>query len=268
MTTQTRMRSRWLLPLLCALVGGAAALAPVPAQAAPRAKVLRYHKPTAGSDIDTGGAWTVVNAPLAIVRRVVQDYRRYVNVMPRLEQSRIVSRKKGETDLYIRAPILHGVVHLWAVVRFSAPKKVGRWEMIAGRYIKGNLRDYHGVWKLYPCAPDKTLLKVEMFADIKIPMPASVISPELAWVADVAVTNIRDRSECIYRSKRRGLGPAQAAPPPPPKKPPQPSPAPADKPPPPAKPPPKDPSTPAQDEPAAEPKSDAPPAAEPAAASH
>ena len=60
--------------------------------------------------------------------------------------------------------------------------------MIVGRYLKGNLRAYHGVWKLFPCSPSKTLVKMEMFADVKVPMPASVVSPELAWIADVAVS--------------------------------------------------------------------------------
>ncbi|MBW2524217.1 MAG: hypothetical protein JRI23_08580 [Deltaproteobacteria bacterium] len=205
----------WLLAIAVLAFAGAA-------HGAPRLEVLRYQKPTPGSDIETGGAWTVVQAPLPIVRQAVQSYAKYVKVMPRLEQSRIVGRKKGATDLYMRAPILNGVAHLWGVIRFSPPQKVGKWEMIVGRYVKGNLNAYHGVWKLYPCAPDKTLLKMEMFADLKIPMPASVVSPELAWIADVAVTSIRDRAECVYRRKQRGKAPV-----PPSQKPAPPAPPPA-----------------------------------------
>jgi ribosome-associated toxin RatA of RatAB toxin-antitoxin module len=254
-----------LLSLLTA--AGLLAVLSAPAAAEPRAKVLRYLKPTAGSDIETGGAWTVVHAPIAVVRKAVQDYERYVQVMPRLEQSRIVGRKNGETDVYMRAPILNGVVHMWGVVRFSRPQKSGRWESIVGRYVKGNLQAYHGVWRLYPCTPDRTLLKLEMFADIKIPMPASMISPELAWAADVSVTSIRDRSECIYRRLSRGAAPPPLTPAPAPTLPGPPAPPsaapPAPKPPQPvAAPAPKSPQPQAPPAPDAPPQPPAPPPAD------
>jgi hypothetical protein len=175
--------------------GGASQKTAAPVAARTRAK--RYRFPTPGSDIPSGGAIIGIHAPMAQVLKVALDYRKYHTVLPRIEQSRVVGKTADATDVYMRAPILRGVAHIWLVGRFSKPLKWrGNGKKVLGRYVKGNLDGWHGAWKMYPCGPQRTVLRLELFIDVKIPVPSSLITPELEWAADKGVTAVRDIVEC------------------------------------------------------------------------
>jgi ribosome-associated toxin RatA of RatAB toxin-antitoxin module len=134
------------------------------------------------------------------VLEVVQDFRKYHRILPRLELSRVVGKKKGMTDVYMRAPILRGLAHVWGIARFTPPKRYKRHgRAIAARMVDGNLDGWHGVWRLYPCGK-RTVLRMEMFIDLQIPVPDAVVTPELEWAADKAVTAVRDMVECGHSS--------------------------------------------------------------------
>ncbi len=157
----------------------------------------RYRLRSPGSDIETGGAIIGVRGSMEQVLEMTQQYHRYTEILPRMEQSRIIAKRNGHTDVYLRAPILRGVAHVWGVARFSPPQTYNRkGKRIVGRYVKGNLDGWHGQWKLYPCKPNRTILWMEMFVDLSIPVPNSLITPELMWAADMAVTAVRDMVEC------------------------------------------------------------------------
>jgi ribosome-associated toxin RatA of RatAB toxin-antitoxin module len=185
---------------------------------------VRYRKTVPNSSLDAGGAWNLVHAPIDVVRKVVQRFDRYDKLLPRLEQSRVVARRHGETDVYMRAPVLHGAVTLWAVIRFHPIEKLGAVERLASDYVEGNLETWHAEWRLIPCGQDLTLVKLEILTDVNIPFPSSLIAPELAYIADTAVTATRDRAECAFRARRcRHPAPEPVAPVP---EPPVPGPAP------------------------------------------
>ena len=157
------------------------------------AKAKRYRFATPGSPIDTGAAVIRIDAPLEQVLKVVQDYRKYRKILPRLEQSRIVAKKDGKTDVYMRAPILKGAFNIWGIARFGEPepwKENGK--RVAGKMVKGNLDAWHGAWKLEPDGADQTILRLEMFVDVAVPVPDSWVTPELEWAADKGVTAVRD----------------------------------------------------------------------------
>ncbi|MBI4700098.1 MAG: hypothetical protein HY744_02850 [Deltaproteobacteria bacterium] len=176
-------------------------------------KAYSYRRPTPGSDLETGGATIAVRAPLATVRQALLDYGRYKEILPRLSQSRVVARRGDEAEVYLRAPILRGVAHIWGLVRFSAPEKVGRSYVITGRLLKGNLDAWWGRWRLLECGKNRTLVNFEQFIELKIPLPASLVAPELEWATRKAVTTIRDTVECAGYERRRPI-PAPAEPPP------------------------------------------------------
>jgi hypothetical protein len=179
---------------------------PAPAPSAERPKRMesvRYRKPVAGSNFDAGGAWILVNAPLDVVRKVVQRFDRYDRLIPRLEQSRVVARRHGATDVYMRAPVLHGAVTLWAVIRFNPIEKLGVVERMSSELVEGNLLSWNAEWRLIPCGEERTLIKLEILTDVNIPFPSSLIAPELAYIADKAVTAVRDRAECAHRAHGR-----------------------------------------------------------------
>ena len=165
-----------------------------------KSKAKRYRFDTPGSGIDTGAAVILVNAPLDEVLDVVLDFRKYHRILPRLEQSRIVGKRKGKTDVYLRAPVLNGAYNLWGIARFNPPKKYkGDGRLVAGQMVKGNIDSWYGAWKLEPKSKDRTVLRMEMFVDPDVPVPDSWVTPELMWAADKGVSKVRDMAEKRHR---------------------------------------------------------------------
>ncbi len=200
-------RILFMIVLACAATG-LAILAPLPSEAAPaktkirKADAKRYRLPMKGSDIDLGGARIAIDAPLPVVRKVVMSFGMYNRIIPRLKMSRVVSRRKNQTDVYLSAPIFNGLTKLWAVTRFSTVKRNRYEEVIVGRLVKGNLEQWYGRWRLRRCSRNRTLLKMELFADVKIPLPAEMVTEELQWVADKSVTAVRAIAECRHKKRR------------------------------------------------------------------
>jgi hypothetical protein len=161
-----------------------------------RSVAKRYRLPTPGSDVDTGGAIVGVHAPIDRVLKVVMRFGRYIDILPRLSASKVVAKKGKATDVYLRAPILGGVAHVWGVARFTPTPYAKKGKKVVARYVKGNLDGFRGTWKLYPCSDVRTVLRLELYLVPKLPLPASIITPELEWAADKGVTAVRDIVEC------------------------------------------------------------------------
>jgi ribosome-associated toxin RatA of RatAB toxin-antitoxin module len=160
-----------------------------------------YRTETEGSDIDTGGAVILVNAPLEDVLAVVQDFKSYHDIFPRLHDSRVVMKSERGTDVYLRAPILHGLIKVWAIARFAPPAALPNGgKRLVGDFVEGNIDTWHGVWTLEPLAADRTALRLEMSIELEVPVPDSLITPELMWVSEEAVTAVRDRAVAAQKS--------------------------------------------------------------------
>jgi len=176
---------------------------------ASRGKALRYSVKTTdpANSIETGGAAILVNAPIDQIRPIVTDYRHYAQLIKPFEQSKLVSKKDGVSEVYFEVPILHGAAKIWAVVKIGKPIKDGDVEKIVARYgNKGNVDDFRAIWRLRPVDETHTIVKLEILVDPKMPVPASMVTPELSYAADKAVTAVRDRAE-----KAAGTAPSQRA---------------------------------------------------------
>jgi ribosome-associated toxin RatA of RatAB toxin-antitoxin module len=159
-------------------------------------EAVRYSVPTSGSEIRTGGASILVDAPIARVERLVLRFGRYKEMIPSFEQSRLVqAHRTGDHDVYVEVPVLSGASKLWALLRFSKPDPRAEGRVIAARMIKGNMADFRSVWRLVPVDAKRTLLKLEMFIDPNLPVPNSIIEEGLTEASDEAVTGIRDFAE-------------------------------------------------------------------------
>ncbi len=169
----------------------------------------RYNVAWDGHSIRAGGAKVAVDAPLADVRKVITDFGRYAEFMPRFERSRIVRKSKEGVDVYLQVPILRGAANVWAVTRFEPPILEGRGQRIVGRMKdQGNVRDLRAVWHLHPIGENQTLLKLELLIVPKLPLPASVITPELEFAAEQAVMASRDRAEARAKAMAQKSGPS------------------------------------------------------------
>jgi hypothetical protein len=211
------MSWRWLVGVLSVawfLAGSAPAHADPPpdggantdvARLARSRDAVRYSLAMSGAPIRAGGAMLVVDAPLADVRQIVTDYAHYKDVLPGFQKSRILARGPAGTDVYLQAPILHGAATLWAVVRFGLPAPDGAGEKIEGRRTgPANLDDLRAIWKLYPIDAYRTLLKLEFLMVPSLPLPGSVVTPQLEESSEDAVRACRDRAEARARERSGG----------------------------------------------------------------
>src|SRR5262249_41999824 len=165
---------------------------------AARGKALRYSVKTTepANAIETGGAAILVNAPIDQIRPIVTDYRHYADFIKPFEQSKLISKKDGVSEVYFEVPVLHGAAKIWAVVKIGKPIKDGDGEKIVARYgNKGNVDDFRAIWRLRPIDEKHTVVKLEILVDPKMPLPPKMVTPELSYAADKAVTAVRDRAE-------------------------------------------------------------------------
>jgi ribosome-associated toxin RatA of RatAB toxin-antitoxin module len=159
-------------------------------------KAERFNVAVPGKEIRAGAARIHVNAPMAVVQKVTQDYGHYADFMPRFQKSRVVSKKDGATDVYLQVPILHGAATVWAQTRFQPPVKEGTNGLkIEGKMVDGNVDDLRATWHMRPVDDTHTILTLELLIVPKLPLPGKVVTPELEFASDQAVTSARNRAE-------------------------------------------------------------------------
>ncbi len=179
---------------LLSSVSAAAAPAPGPELDKWR-KVERFEVKTPWSDTHAGAARVNVDAPEDLVRSVVLDYKNYASFMSRFEKSRIVGRSGDKTDVYLQVPILKGAAKVWAIVRFEPVKQVGETEVVEGHMIKGNVKRLDAVWRLKKLDDTTTQVVLELLILPDMPVPDSLVVPEVRFAAAKAVEGSRDESE-------------------------------------------------------------------------
>lgn len=157
----------------------------------------RYTIPTTAPEnpIDTGGAAILIHAPIETVRPIITGYGQYKKYVPTFEQSRLIGKKDGESEVYFDVPVLNGAAHIWAVVRMAKPKATPEGEVITGRLVKGNVEDFRTIWRLRKVDDKTTIAKLELLVDPEIPLPASFVTHHLQEAAVKGVTAIRKEAE-------------------------------------------------------------------------
>jgi ribosome-associated toxin RatA of RatAB toxin-antitoxin module len=192
---------------LLAFAGSASAASAEPSAVTKRLmkhqKAERYEVQTRLSSIRAGAARIAVRAPAATVKKVVLDYGHYADFIQRFEKSRVLGRHHGKADVYLQVPILRGAAKIWAVVRFEPPKKVHDGELIEAHMVRGNVKRLDAWWHIRPIDKDHTRLDLELLIVPKLPVPGSLVTGEVAYAADTAVTGSRDRAEHSKATRRR-----------------------------------------------------------------
>jgi len=169
-----------------------------------RGRAERYTKPTTSpkNSIDTGGAAIYVHAPIDVVRRVVTDYRNYEKTIKAFKKSKLLSRNKGVSEVYLEVPILHGAATVWVVAVIGSPVVEGNEEKITARMLRGNVDDFRAVWRLRAVDAENTIVKLELLVDPSLPAPASLVTPELCTASESAVTGVRKQAEKLSRAAK------------------------------------------------------------------
>jgi ribosome-associated toxin RatA of RatAB toxin-antitoxin module len=158
-------------------------------------EITRFNVKTPYADINAGAARVNVDAPEQLVRSVVLDYKNYANFMARFEKSQIVGRSGDKTDVYLQVPILKGAAKVWAVVRFEPIKQVDGGEVLVGHMIKGNVKRLDATWRLKKLDDSTTQVALELLIVPDLPVPDSLVVPEVAFAAAKAVEGSRDEAE-------------------------------------------------------------------------
>ena len=158
-------------------------------------KVNRFEVKTPYADMNAGAARVNVDAPQALVRQVVLDFKNYASFMSRFEKSRIVGRSGDKTDVYLQVPILKGAAKVWAIVRFEPVKEVNGTEVVVGHMIKGNVKRLDATWRLKKLDDVSTEVVLELLIVPDMPVPDSLVVPEVRFAAAKAVEGSRDEAE-------------------------------------------------------------------------
>lgn len=144
-----------------------------------------------------GHAEVLVHAPIAKVRKQVQNFSKYTEFNTgKFKQSRIVARDKGNTDLYVQVSVLRGHLSLWTVTRFSPAKVVAPGtELIEGKFVKGNVKDVEVRWTLRQVDPEWTVVKCDLLIKPEFEAPRELLDEELRDAAGDAVGGVHEKAQ-------------------------------------------------------------------------
>ncbi|AKT42178.1 SRPBCC family protein [Chondromyces crocatus] len=202
------LRTAWLAPLMALALQLGVGVAHADEESDRLAALGKPHTYTMKttnppSPIETGGAATVIDAPIAEVRKVVTNYGAYQKFLKPFDQSRVISKRKGVSEVYLQVPILNGAANIWIVTEIAPPVKQGKDELVVGKFKNGNVEDFRAVWRMRSVSPDKTVLKLELMVDPALPFGASIVTQTLVKSAAKGVAGVKTRAEEAH-AKRPG----------------------------------------------------------------
>ena len=129
-------------------------------------------------DVRWGRAIGIVDAPLADVVAVVQNYAGYQDFMPHFRVSRVLSRRGANALVYMQASIARNTLTLWAQMRVGPRPNEGETRIVEGKMVDGNMDAMLARWELTPIDNGRTLVAFQLLMDPKLPLPDSYVSSE------------------------------------------------------------------------------------------
>ncbi len=168
-----------------------------------RGKSERYERLTDRSKIKAGCAKIAVKAQPDVVEKVAKDFKNYARFISKFKKARVVGKEGDSTLVYLSVPILHGAANIWAVVKFGPTRTEGDSRVIEGRMTEGNVKRLDALWRITPIDDEYTQLDCELLIEPKIPAPGSVVTGEVAYAADEAVTGAAKRAVSQQRKADR-----------------------------------------------------------------
>jgi len=158
-------------------------------------KAQRYSVKTPYSRIEAGAARIDVAASTQQVATIVGDFNNYTKLSDKFEKSRVVGHSGPNTDVYLQVPILKGAAKIWAVMRFEPFRTQNGEQVLTAHMLKGNVERLDATWRILAVSDHQSRVQLEMLIVPKLPVPGSLVTGEVAYAADKAVTGVRDRAE-------------------------------------------------------------------------
>ncbi len=141
-----------------------------------------------------GHAEGLIAAPYDAVRQKLVDFAHYKDLAgPKFKKVSVVGKEATGTDVYFQLPIMKGLITIWYVTRFPAPKPAaGGGEVVEGTFVKGNIKGMHIALKIRPAdEPDKTVLVCDLLLAPNVPAPQGAVDEELRDACGDAVKAVR-----------------------------------------------------------------------------
>ena len=144
-----------------------------------------------------GHAVSMINAPIAAVRKELTAYGQYKTLVPdKFSNVRVISKEGANTEVYMQVPIMHGLVSLWQVLKFGAPQQISPGvEVLEGKFVKGNVKDANIVFTMRALGDDFTVLTCDILIVPNVPAPQAAIDEELRDSALKAVDALHTRAQ-------------------------------------------------------------------------
>ncbi len=162
-------------------------------------RTLKWTWTPPGKSDRYGHAEVLINAPLADVRKQVQNFGQYKDFAPkRFTLSKVVPGTGGGTNVKMEFSVLHGMLKLQFVEKFAAPRPAGAGvEIIEGKFVSGNVKDANVVWTLESVTDTFTVLKADVLIKPDLPgdYAQGAIDEELRDAAQQACDGVHSRAQ-------------------------------------------------------------------------
>lgn len=170
---------------------------PAEALAAQIGDEIQYSSvPQRGLSVRWGKAVAVVDAPFATVMRIVRDYGRYSEFLPKFRQSRVLSRRGSDAMVYMEASVIRDTTTLWAQMRISNPPTGTETQRVDARMIRGNVNALLARWEVTPLAGGtRCLVTFQLLVAPKLPLPSSLFTSENVKAARKTLRALRERAQ-------------------------------------------------------------------------
>ncbi len=157
----------------------------------------------AGTDVRAGIAVAEVAAPFALVSAALQDFSTYRQFLPRLNESRVVRRRRAESEVYLRAELLEGFGVVWALERFRVTRATGS-ILVEGERLDGTMRRFDvRIEAVEIAGTNRTRIAVYLLGLPPFPLPSGYLSRQHGrWTAR-ALRALAARVETLATTQAR-----------------------------------------------------------------
>ncbi len=144
-----------------------------------------------------GHAEAIVAAPVSFVRDQATDFAHYQDLSNgRIRTSRLVDKHVGSTDVYFQVPVLHGLLTLWQVLRFTDVKhSADGTETFTGKLVSGNVRAAEMTITIRPAGAGRSIASCDLLLTPEFAAPQSAVDAELRDAAESALHAFASRAE-------------------------------------------------------------------------
>jgi hypothetical protein len=156
--------------------------------------------PVEGTDVRAGVAVGELDASFATVSATLLDFASYRHFLPRINESRVVRRRRGESDVYLRAELLEGLGTVWSLQRFTVTRATGSL-LIVGTRVDGTMRRFDVRIEASEIAgTGRTRLAVQLLGLPPFPLPTGYLTRMHGrWTA----RSFRALRDWVYVQRRR-----------------------------------------------------------------